>query len=238
MEMLITLLLVLHIIGGFIALITGFIASVTPKGGTRHRQSGRMYFWGMTVVFITAVVVGAYREKWFLFMVGFFSYYLVVRGYRILYLKKLDAGQKAGWLDWSIVSIAMTFGASLVTWSFLSWPKGLATVALVFGMICIVFSAKDVHLFVKGPNQKSYWLFGHIASMGAGYVATWTAFVVTNVHFLPSVVVWLAPTVIGTICISFTIRKYQAKLSPTAMATEVDGVACHTTTTAPHHLGS
>ena len=214
MKTLTNVLLVLHVLAGFVALITGFISSVTPKGWRRHRQSGRIYFWGMTVVFITAVVVGAYREKWFLFMVGFFSYYLVVRGYRILFLKKLGAGQKAGWLDWGIVSIAMTFGASLVAWSVLLWPKGLSTVALVFGIICLVFAGKDVHLFVKGPSVKSHWIFGHITSMSAGYVATWTAFVVTNVHFLPPPVVWLTPTVIGTICIAFTTRKYRAKLAP------------------------
>jgi hypothetical protein len=214
MQTLISLLLVVHVIGGFVALITGFVAIVTAKGGRRHRQAGRIYFWGMTVIFITAVVVGASRGKWFLFMVGFFSYYLVVRGYRILSLKKLGAGQKAGWLDWSIVSIAATFGASLVAWSLLSWPRGLSIVALVFGIICLGFSARDIYLFVKGPKLKIHWLFGHITSMGAGYIATWTAFVVTNVKFLPPVVVWLAPAAIGTICIAFTVSKYKAKLAP------------------------
>src|SRR4051794_9172956 len=72
MQILIPILLVFHIAAGFIALITGFIASTTTKGGTRHRQSGRIYFWSMTGVFITATVIGLLREKWFLFMVGFF----------------------------------------------------------------------------------------------------------------------------------------------------------------------
>ena len=211
MKTLITILLVIHIIGGFAALIAGFVASVTAKGKTRHRQSGRYYFWGMTAVFLTAVPIGILKERWFLFMVGFFSYYLVVRGYRILYLKKLGFGQKAGWLDWSIVAIAMTFGASLIVWSFVSGSKGFSTVALVFGIICVGFSARDIQLFVRGPKLKNHWMFGHLTSMGAGYIATWTAFVVTNVNFLPTAVVWLAPTVIGTICIAYARRKYQLK---------------------------
>ena len=211
MRTFITILLGLHVIGGFAALITGFIASVTAKGKTRHRQSGRIYFWAMTVVFITATVLGILKERWFLFMVGFFSYYLVVRGYRILYLKKLGAGQHARWIDWSIVSIAMAFGASLVAWSLLAAPKGLTTVALVFGGICMIFAARDIQLFVRGPKLKNHWVFGHITSMGAGYIATWTAFVVTNVHFLPPPVVWLAPTAVGTVCIALTTRKYRMK---------------------------
>jgi hypothetical protein len=211
MQKVINILLVIHIIGGFVALIAGFIATITAKGKTRHRRSGRWYFWGMTAVFLTAVPIGILKERWFLFMVGFFSYYLVVRGYRILYLKKLGAGQKAGALDWSIVAIAVAFGASLVVWSFLSTAKGFATVALVFGIICLGFSARDIQLFVLGPKLKNHWVFGHITSMGAGYIATWTAFVVTNVHFLPTVVVWLAPTVVGTVCILLARRKYKVK---------------------------
>jgi hypothetical protein len=214
MELLIRTLLVLHIIAGFLALVTGFVASITAKGKTRHRQSGRWYFWGMTVVFITATVIGVLRERWFLFMVGFFSYYLVVRGYRILYLKKLGAGQKAAWLDWSIVAIAMTFGLSLVGWSVLGAGGGIATVALVFGLICMAFAAADIRLFVNGPKLKTHWITGHIVSMGAGYIATWTAFVVTNVHFLPTAVVWLAPTAIGTVCIALARRKYQSETGP------------------------
>jgi hypothetical protein len=214
MDLFIRILLVLHIIAGFVALITGFVASVTEKGKMRHRQSGRIYFWGMTVVFITATVIGVVRERWFLFMVGFFSYYLVVRGYRVLYLKKLGAGQKATRLDWAIVAIALTFGASLIAWSLLGPPRGLGTVALVFGIICVGFAARDIQLFVKGPTLKSHWIFGHITSMASGYIATWTAFVVTNVHFMPPVVVWLAPTVIGTICIVLTRRKYMRKFNP------------------------
>jgi uncharacterized membrane protein len=211
MKTFIAALLVLHIVAGFTALITGFVATVTAKGGRRHRQSGRIYFWAMTLVFITATVIGVARGKVFLFLTGFFSYYLVVRGYRILSLKKLGAGQSATWLDWSIAAIAMIFGASLVGWSIFGEARSFAAVPFVFGSICLVFSARDIVLFVKGPKERNHWLFSHIISMGAGYIATWTAFVVTNVHFLPPVVVWLAPSAAGTVCILFATRKYCPK---------------------------
>jgi hypothetical protein len=214
MKTLIATLLVLHIIAGFTALITGFIASVTAKGGRRHRQSGRIYFWGMTVVFITATVIGVAREKVFLFLTGFFSYYLVVRGYRILFLKKLGSGQAASWLDWTIAAIAMAFGGSLIGWSVFGEARNFAAVPLVFGGICLMYSVRDVVLFLKGPAEKNHWMFGHITSMGAGYIATWTAFVVTNVHFLPAAVVWLAPSAAGTVCIIMATRKYCPRRAP------------------------
>lgn len=209
MALLISLLLIIHIAGGFTALISGFIAAITKKGDRTHRKTGKVYFWGMTTVFITAIALGVLKEKWFLFMVGFFSYYMVVRGYRILYLKKLGAGQQASLLDWGIAIIAILFGAALVISSLVHGLDGFNPVPFVFGCISISFAVKDVQLFRNGPSSKQHWLYVHIAGMGGGYIATWTAFLVTNIHFLPPVLVWLAPTVIGSTCIGITIRKYR-----------------------------
>lgn len=205
-----TILLILHIIAGFISLITGGIASFIRKGGKGHRTAGKWYFWGMTGVFITAIAVAILKNLAFLFMIGFFSYYFVVRGYRLLYLKGLGRTQKAGGLDWAITAVAMLFGLSLICWAVMQkldgnsfWP-----VPLVFGIVSASFAVADMRLYTKGPTYKQHWLAGHIVSMGAGYIATWTAFVVTNIRFLPPVFVWLAPSIIGSVFISMSIRRY------------------------------
>ena len=95
MQTLTTVLLLLHVVAGFTSLITGGIASFTRKGGKGHRSAGKWFFWGMTGVFVTAIAVSILKNLAFLFMIGFFSYYLVVRGYRFLYLKGLGKTQKA-----------------------------------------------------------------------------------------------------------------------------------------------
>ena len=210
MQVLTTVLLILHVTAGFTALITGAIASFTKKGGSRHRNSGKWYFGAMTSVFITAIAVAILKSLAFLFMIGFFSYYFVVRGYRQLYLKGLGRTQKALPLDWLITSIAFLFGVGLVAWAVYQkisnisfWP-----VPLVFGIVSASFAVTDAKLYLKGPSHKQHWLAGHIVSMGAGYIATWTAFVVTNIKFLPPVFVWLAPSVVGGILISRSVRRY------------------------------
>lgn len=210
MQTLTTILLILHITAGFTALITGGIASATRKGGKGHRRSGKWFFWGMTGVFITATAIAILKSLAFLFMVGFFSYYFVVRGYRILYLKKLGTTQKATVLDWAIMSSALVFGISLVTWAFWQIRSGNSfwPVPMVFGLTSIGFALADIRLFRNGPATKQHWVTGHITSMGAGYIATWTAFVVTNVKFLPPVLVWLLPSFIGAILIAQSIRRY------------------------------
>ena len=210
MKTFLTIFLVLHILSGFMALVTGGIASFARKGEKRHKKAGRWYFGSMTGVFVTAVVIAVAKGLLFLFMVGFFSYYLVVRGYRLLYLKGLGRTQKPASLDWLITGAAMVFGLSLLVWALVQKTQGNSfwPVPLVFGSISAVFSFADVRLYLKGPQKKQFWLTGHIASMGGGYIATWTAFVVTNVRFLPPVLVWLAPSLIGSVLIVLSIRRY------------------------------
>jgi hypothetical protein len=98
-----------------------------------------------------------------------------------------------------------------MSWSVLQKMNGNSfwPVPMVFGAISTGFALADIRLFVNGPASKQHWLMGHIASMGAGYVATWTAFVVTNVRFLPPVIVWLAPSLIGAVLIISSIRRYR-----------------------------
>jgi len=211
-----SVLLVLHIVCGFTALITGGIASFTRKGGKQHKSSGRWYFRAMTGVFITAVLIAILKNLAFLFMVGFFSYYFVVRGYRQLYLKGLGRTQRATALDWFITTVALLFGIGLISWAVYQLLNGISfwPVPLVFGIISASFALADIKLYVKGPKHKMHWMASHIVSMGAGYIATWTAFVVTNIRFLPPVLVWLAPSVIGTVFISYSVRKYIKKNLP------------------------
>ena len=69
-ERFLSLALVIHIAGGTIALISGMVAMFTIKGSPIHRLAGKIYFWGMTAVFVGAVIVAIGHHKDFLLMVG------------------------------------------------------------------------------------------------------------------------------------------------------------------------
>lgn len=184
------------------------------KGGSIHRKAGKIYFWGMTAVFVGAVIVAIGHHKDFLLMVGFFSYYMTVRGYRILFLKKLNQGQKASPIDWLIISVSGIFILTLLVWGVWGMLKsqGMAIVALVFGTIGSSFLYGDIRKFITPPTEKMHWWYGHISSMGGSYISAVTAFVVVNIQ-LPQFqwVLWILPAVIGSIIIGRTIRKYKLK---------------------------
>lgn len=213
MAIFLRIVLILHVLGGFSALVTGALAMLTHKGGRVHRLNGKIYFGGMTAVFVSAVILSIAHHIPFLLMVGFFSYYMVVRGYRILYLKKLGKGQKAGVLDWAIVLIAASFIIGLLIWGIQRTiaGNGFGYVAIVFGSIGGSFLMGDIRKFLRPPTEKMHWWYTHIAAMCGGYIATMTAFVVVNVHLNPGWITWLLPTAIGVPLIFLTIRKYKKK---------------------------
>ncbi len=209
-------MLVIHIAGGTIALISGLVAMLTLKGSKTHRLAGKIYFWAMTAVFIGALFTAIGHHKDFLLMVAFFSYYMTVRGYRILSLKKLHQGQKAAPVDWLITTISGLFLLGLVIWGSWNIISGLSMgiVAIVFGLLGMSFLISDVRSFIRPPKEKMHWWYGHISSMGGSYISAVTAFIVVNIQ-LPQFqwVLWILPGVIGGILIGRTIRKYKIKFS-------------------------
>lgn len=209
------IVLVLHILGGFSALVTGALAMLSRKGGPLHRLNGKIYFGAMTAVFISAVILSIAHHIPFLLMVGFFSYHMVVRGYRALYLKKLGRGQKAAALDWAIILGAAGFIFYLVIWGIkqATAGNGFGYVGIVFGSLGSSFLISDVRKFLRPPTEKMHWWFTHIAGMCGGYIAAVTAFVVTNVHLNPGWVLWLLPTAIGAPMIARTIAKYKRQFA-------------------------
>jgi uncharacterized membrane protein len=214
MQVLFTVFLIVHIVSGFTALVAGLIAMLTKKGGKQHRYNGKIYFAAMTGVFITSIYMSLAHNKPFLFMVGFFSYYLVVRGYRILYLKKIGVGENAKPVDWLVAGTGGLAGAGLIIYGIITGllqSNFMGYVAIVFGTLSVIFSVKDITLFLKGAKDTMHWWYGHITAMGGGYIATATAFLVVNIHFLPGIIVWLTPTVTGSIIITATVIKYKKK---------------------------
>ncbi len=215
-ESFLKVMLWLHIAGGTFALLTGLGAMLTAKGSKTHRSFGKVYFWSMTTVFVSALILSIGHSKLFLLMVAFFSYYLTVRGYRILYLKGLGTTTKANWVDWTISLLAGTFILLLITWGAYEFIQGdtMGIVAMVFGGIGSTFLVNDLRSYFGPAPEKMHWWFGHIAGMGGSYISAVTAFVVVNIS-IPgfSWVLWLVPSIIGGSLIGRTIRKYKIKFS-------------------------
>lgn len=220
MKTFLTIFLIIHIACGMISLILGFMSMLNTKGGKRHRLTGKIFFFAMTGVFITATVIALIKSLAFLFMVGFFSYYLACSGYRSLYLKKLHVSQKPQAIDWTISLIGIGAGIGLIIFSY-GWfitRGGWGLVPLAFGTFCLLTGIKDIRKYYVAPTTKTHWIVSHGTKMGGSFAASLTAFIVTNVQ-LPQYgwVLWILPGVL----IGFWIRQLLKPYSPSKNNTNI-----------------
>ena len=93
-------LLALHIACGAVAFLCAPVALATAKGGRVHRRWGKIYFWAMAGVAVTALVLSFALPIYFLAMVAVFSFYSAFAAYRVLYLKDMFKGARPKAVDW------------------------------------------------------------------------------------------------------------------------------------------
>jgi hypothetical protein len=213
METIITILKYLHIAAGSIALLAGPIAMANQNGGKTHRISGNAYLFSMFFIVLSSIILSVYSGKWFLFMVGIFSLYLVGTGYRALYLKNLHKGQKPYLIDWILLYGSGITAIALLIWggTSLYYQNSFGVVSITFGFVMLRGVRSDFKRFTVPPTEKNHWLFSHISGMIGGYIATITAFTVQNIEMNPSWVPWLAPTAILVPFLVMTIKKFKNK---------------------------
>ena len=202
-----------HVIAGAISLIAAPIALAVVKGGKAHRLWGKIFFWMMTWIFITATIISIYKSIPFLLMLAIFSYFLVVTAYRALYLKTFPREVK--WYDWLIAIISGGFmfyfissGIYLVVLN----QETIAYLSIMFGFGGLYLVTKNILSFIRPPKTKQDWLFRHIGYMTGGFIASVTAFSANVLFFMPGLLQWAWPSLIGVPLIIYWIRSYKRKL--------------------------
>jgi uncharacterized membrane protein len=211
----------IHILAGILTLLSGFAAMTSKKGQSNHRLSGKIFFWSMTVTTILGLNAGIFRPQYHIFIpIAIISFYQAASGYRVLFIKTLNKGQKPKIVDW-----ALTIGMLLTSSVFillgilnLSTDIFYSIVLFSFSTIGLYCCGVDLYNYIKKPTNKFYWIFIHIFRMSHGFIAALTAFLVNNSKlfpFLPQVLLLIIPIAIGQPIISLTIWNYNRKISKT-----------------------
>jgi FtsH-binding integral membrane protein len=131
--MLDTIMLILHIVAGYLALGIGLVAMFAPKKRGRHTTTGKIYFWLVTTVCASAVVMAIlnWEVSSYLFYIAIFSFLFALVGY-IAYQKKRK--------NWMVTHIA---------------GMGGSYIAMVTGFI--VVNQQNVAAFKDIPSLV-FWL--------------------------------------------------------------------------------
>jgi uncharacterized membrane protein len=201
--------LFLHIANGSVALVIAPLAMITVKGGLWHRRWGKIFFWAMAGVALTATVMCFIRSGIFLFLVAIFSFYFALTGYTALRRRKPE--DRPGILDWCATTAMLLTGMVFVTTAALDMSsEGERPLRLIFGSGALLLSAIDIRRFFKPSQSKRAWRYEHMGRFLGAYIATVTAFSVVNFQFLPTFWRWFWPTIIGVPLI-FVWRSYDRR---------------------------
>ena len=213
----------IHIAFGTIALFVAPIAMATRKGGPAHRRWGKVFFWSITGVAATALVMSLTRSGLFFFLIAIFSFYLAFTGYRVLYRK--SPKQRATWPDRISATVMMSGAVALIVYGGYQMSiDGFGAVPLTFGVIGIFLLIADLRSFRTPSKDKRAWWYTHMARMLAAYIAAVTAFSVVNFRFLSDVTRWLWPSVVGTIAVYVWVGYYKKKFAAAnRTSTGIDG---------------
>lgn len=202
----------MHIVFGAIALLSGILAIVFQKGGKFHNASGKVYYWSMIGIGLTAFGVAIPKGNLFLLMVGGFSTYMTLTGYRFLQFRR-NSKLTFGTMDY--LFIVLGFITVLIPAGFIvriGWENvgGILPVFLVFSVILISMLTTDlIHSKKLTTYPKGWFLSRHISRMMGAFIATVTAFLVQNWQTDPIFIAWLLPTVIFVPLIIYFTKKFK-----------------------------
>ena len=157
----------------------------------------------MMGVAITSTILVSLGGPIFLLFVGIFSAYLVAVGWRLAVNRK---GVFTN-VDRSLISfgILAIFGLSVSAIDYFLSGENFGFVPLTFAIITTLLVVRQIRRDEKnrGPIGKAR-ITQHVIFMGAGTIATVTAFLLTVIS--DSILIWLSPTVVGSLLITWYSR--------------------------------
>ena len=192
----IEILLPIHIASGSIALFSAVLAISTEKGKKFHVLSGKSYFWGMVLIFLTAIPMSIINSNVFLFLIAIFSFYLAFSGMRF-------ARNRSGVptrVDLIAVNFMFLSGAGmwiLAIIFFINNDSQFITL-IVFGFLALSLGYGDFRTFKNETAKGKERIAKHLTNMMGGTIAVVTAVLVVNPPTDPEWVWWILPTFLIT----------------------------------------
>lgn len=181
----IQILLIIHIISGSMALVSGTLAIISKKGKPFHVLNGRIYFIAMLIVCLTALTLSLISHNPFLGMTAVFSLYQTVEGYKVLKNNK-----HLGKLTDFILFPAFALNS---VWMLISGNP----VLLLFAAISVFIIAGRIRTYLQISSgkkvQHSQQIQRHVGMMCGSYIAALTAFLVNVKPLQGSLLLWFIP---------------------------------------------
>lgn len=200
-------ILIIHIISWTLWLLSGTIGLFDRKWANRNKILAWIFVWAMIFCWISAIILSILHPNNFLFTVWVFTLYMISTWERAL-TKSQSVHSQQTWVDW-ILSLLMSIFwiIFIIKWvDSIEQNSNFSYIWIIFGMISLNFVRADRKLLKN--NQPINYLKTYIWRNTWAYIASLTAFlVVNNYWYVPTIVVWLWPTILITPLIFWWINK-------------------------------
>lgn len=196
-------LIYLHAFFGGLALVSGLVPVISKKGSKNHKKFGRIFFFSLLLSSLLGLLITLLpsHENTFLLVIGIFTLYLLISGYRALSYRKSSSLI----LDKVISTVMVFVGIAMILYPIILLGKFNIVLSL-FGVIGIAFATRDLIFFRDKQKLIKSRLRLHIGKISGAYIAAITAFLVVNQMFT-GLISWIGPSVLGTIFIIYHLRR-------------------------------
>lgn len=220
MDTIINDLIFLHVACGGISLALGGLNMVRKKGDNIHRLIGKIFVFCMLSAATLALCLSVIHPNVFLFIIGVFTIYMVLTGWRYLNYKQNGKPQL---FDYILTLTMFIFGLSFVALGVyqFSMGNGFAIVLAMLGFFSLLMVYRDSRNYGGKILYKNFWYLGHFQRMIGAYIAAFTAFLVNTKALGGTIIGWLLPAIVFVPLIVFWTRKYAVPIkTESELATE------------------
>lgn len=181
-----TPILIVHIFGGVVAVLSGTTALLVRKGSRLHRRSGDVFVVSMLFMAASGAYVALMKSQPSNVIAGVFTFYLVASAWATVRRTKNGTPQ-TGRLDLSLMLLGLAAGSGtfLYAWTVASRAPGVKHGALIpalcaFGLVSMLAAAGDARMLMRGGLTGAKRLVRHIWRMGfALFIASGSFFLGT-----------------------------------------------------------
>ena len=173
-------LLVLHITGGIVGLLSGGLAMLYRKGSEGHRTAGKVFVVSMLIMAACATYLAVLKHQMGNIIGGPLTFYLITTAW----LAGRKGNQKPGIFDRGALVMALVIGISLWTLGLLLVrgqvkPQPGVPIGMSFflGTVPLLAAAGDVRMLVRGGISGTPRVVRHLWRMCFGlFIATGSFF--------------------------------------------------------------
>src|SRR6185295_20352454 len=166
--------LIVHVGGGILGVLAGFMAMLVRKGGRLHRAAGNAFVASMLLMAASGAYLAVTRSQRLNIVAGTFTFYLVATAWQTVRRRAGETGR----LELALLFAGLAVGACALAFG---WQAGqrpgrhgeAAAAYFIFGSVALLAVAGDARLQLRGGVTGARRLVRHLWRMGlALFIAT------------------------------------------------------------------